>query len=509
MKIIKSIALLLLVLAGLGSFFQDTRAQDTGWTPPRSLGAGWFPDITADRSGRVHVAWASSSRPVLGSLPGEFPRGYDTVMYMNTVNGETWSESHDIAALAQDGGSEATRPALLVDDDGVFHMTFRDQTIYYARAPVLDAFSAQAWLSRQAISVNQVGYYSQLGLDSQGVLHIVFTENLRTPECAICYHVFYRRSTDNGRNWSIRSDLSRFPTGTADPRLLIDPQDNLHVVWEAGRGGANGQLSEPTTVMYSASYDGGANWTPPVEFIVPDGRAKNAVLGLDGQGNLLAAWLSLPQGLVYYHVSPDQGRTWSEPQPVPGIWGGWAVYPARLDGYSMATDSAGNVHFVLAGRRGPAQRTLEVLHLAWSNGAWAPPTALASYFGNAPEWPRIAVSGGNQLHVVWFVRDETSMFDSDLGSYTVWYAHGASQALPLGPEPFPTATPTVEPTPTVIIPTPSPTPPDPRLGRIPISRRLGDSIYTENDEVVLMAKALLPAAAVLLLALAWMAWRRG
>jgi len=110
-----------------------------------------------------------------------------------------------------------------------------------------------------------------------------------------------------------------------------------------------------------------------------------------------------------------------------------------------------------------------------------------------PEWPRIAVGRGNQLHVVWFVRDQATIFDSDKGNYKVWYAHGSSPA----PAAAPVAQPTVTPTPTarqVVVPTATPLP---RLNSAQ-SRVSVDSLTSENDDTLLLAKSAIPA--VLLIA---------
>src|SRR5690606_38756987 len=112
---------------------------------------------------------------------------------------------------------------------------------------------------------------------ADGVLHLTYTQNLQTETCRICYHVYYIRSFDDGESWTDPQDISLELTGSAKPQLLIDADQNLHVVWESGMGGSYGQLSDPTTVIYVASYDGGESWSLPYKFDPSRGATTSAM----------------------------------------------------------------------------------------------------------------------------------------------------------------------------------------------------------------------------------------
>jgi hypothetical protein len=332
-------------------------------------------------------------------------------------------------------------------------------------------------------------------------LHLIFSENVVSSSCPICFHLFYRRSEDGGETWTAPIDVSRLATGAAKPQLLIDGQDNLHLVWEAGRGGAYGQLTDPTRVLYTASYDRGTTWASPVELsselgAVVDGRAKDIAIGLGQEGQLVTAWLSLPEDTVFYRVSTDQGRTWSSPQPIPGVWGGWTIYQARLDDYAMATDSAGAIHLICVGRTSEDQKSLSLLHLVWNGSSWSAPETITTLIGDVLEWPRIAVRNGNQLHVVWYVRDEKHIWgeaeDGSERQFRIWYAQALTSAPEVKGE-------------TLLLPTPTPVPhatdsSEQAVAVTPTSSPIiiptnpaDDANYTEADGVLILLRSLLPA----------------
>src|SRR5574341_1959984 len=362
-KVIRTLIVILLAIAICAPLSSVASAQSAGWSQPLPLSPegqfGWFPDVAVDVTGQIHVVWASSAAR------------YDAVMYTTSKNGQEWSTVNDVAAVPQVGGSEATRPALFIDQYDLLHMTYRSTIVYYSQALGAAAYSANAWTLTHAVSGatgGQVAYFSRVARDHQGTLHLIFSENVISSTCPICFHLFYRRSEDNGLTWTSPVDISRLATGAAKPQLLIDGQDNLHLVWEAGRGGAYGQLTDPTRVLYSVSRDKGETWTSPVELstelsAVVDGRAKDITIGQGREGQLVTAWLSLPEDRVYYRVSVDRGQSWSAPQLISGVWGGWTNYQARLDDYAMATDSAGDVHMIMMGRTAEKQTSLNVLHL--------------------------------------------------------------------------------------------------------------------------------------------------
>ncbi len=488
-----------LVMAGLlhlaSSPLLVPEAQVVSWSPPEPLspsgGYSWFPDITTDAFGNIHVAYAS------GYI------GYDSVFYTTSNDGTSWTKPNDIFSLPQVGiNSAATRPCILFDGKSKLHLTFADLTsVYYSNNSTTDAMSAQSWAPMQLMSGKQIAYFSRLVVDQDGTLHLAYTENTPSSSNAVAYHVYYRQSKDNGETWTDSVDLSKNQNGAVKPQFVVDDEKNIHLVWESGRGGGLGQLANPTSVSYSVSYDGGRTWAEPFQFpLGQDEMAKNITIGVDRNGHLVVAYWLLPQNTIQFLISEDNGHTWSEAAPIPGVWGAAPLYQSNLDTYSMANDSSGKIHLVAVGKTSEAGQSLNVLDLVWNGSDWSPPEVIATYQGDVPEWPRVAISNGNQVNVVWFVRDEAHVWDSDHGVYQVWYSKGQASAPYIPPKTAPSPTPTLEATlaemdaqtPGAETPTPANTPePTIHLNNVKPPDTLP---LNETDYLALLAKALFPSA---------------
>lgn len=489
LKIAASLTLLVVL------FIQNTVGVwgAANWPTPSVLSpAGsfaWFPDIISDVYGRVHVVWAAGAE------------GYDQVYYTNSDDGQKWQPPVDVFAVPWVGlNSAATRPTMLIDSNGHLNVSFVDlTTVFYSSAPLESTLIVNRWRPKQAMSKGQTAYFSRMAMDRQNNLHYVFTQNAPSEECPNCYHLFYRKSTDDGTTWSAPVDLVKEAIGAVKPQILVDAEDHIHVVWESGKGGGLGQLTNPTSVSYAGSVDGGKTWSQPENLSrFSADMGKNIAIGSDRLGNLVVAWWGLPMNRILYQVSSNSGKTWSTPAPIPGVWGAARVYQSNLDNYAFAIDGDGNLHLVAVGALSADQPTLNVLNLMWNGSQWAAPDVVASYKGDVPEWPRVSISQGNLMNVIWFVRDEPHIWLSDQGQYRVWYTRAQIDAKSIEPKPLPTAAaPEIKPSPTPkTLITAAPTAAQTATSRPAMAPSRGPQ--TETDYVLLLALAVVPS--VLLIA---------
>jgi hypothetical protein len=496
-------------------------AQGAVWSEPVMVSADdetyyWFPEIMADLEGKVHLYWVGN-RAVKGSQHG----GYDTVIHCKIENDSCLDHS-EIVAYDWRGGVNVTRPSAVVDSRNTIHLLSRGiapfggiTQIYYRQAPANLAELPNAWSDHQLISSSGSAAYSDIAIDKNDIIHVVWNEsgpikeNNEEDSCLGCSNILYRRSTDNGKTWTNVLELSDSKMGAEKPQIIIGEQNIIYVVWEEGRDFYVGK-GEPLGSTIIHSVDGGETWSSPTLFTFPGDAPQRITAGIDGQDKLIVVWGLVNQPEIYYQVSSDQGISWSIPKPIPGVLS--KRIDVDLDTYHMASDSAGHLHLVVAGRRPTdAGEVTSVFHIEWDGTTWSVPEQIFSAQVDHPEWPRIAVVNGNELHVVWFLRDEKP--NADVGLHRIWYAHGYTSApvtkqqitqLSLEPTPDPQPLSTPVPTPTVTATL------EPTLIQTPVSVEGVNSIYTEVDDVMLMMQSLLPAIMIVIVIIFGVRfWRRG
>lgn len=473
---------LLSISAGMAGSLE---AQQPDWIPPMELvapfpGGDWLPDITADPQGDVHVIWSG----------GQCSANYEKpcLMYQRQQGG-IWQPGYDVF-LDQGAGQSAIRAAIAADQTGRLHLVYLKDFLYivYQQAWVANAHSARAWSEPRRMSGFGHAYFPDIAVGPDGVLHAVWTES--TPgepskDCppGLCSDIFYRQSRDGGIRWSPPVNLSRSEVGTMKAHVRVDPLNRVHVFWEEGgdRWVPNDRL---VGVAYTLSTDGGVTWSEPVVFTHTEGIPRQIMVGVDGQRQIVAIWRLVPGDGIYYQVSRD-GRDWSVPRRIPGIWpvGSIAIY----DDYDVAADSLGHLHFVVSGRDSPTGQQA-TFHLEWDGGAWSPPDQVSPSEGY-PEFPRIAVGLGNRLHVVWYSKQLPGYEEGQVTH--VWYSTRAIPAPVWTPAPLPTPTETPPPPTRTPFPTPTPFPTVPPDAVRPFNPQ---TLYTEGDEMTSLMLSLLPVA---------------
>ena len=363
------------------------QAQESLWSQPMELtlpfpGWDWFPDITVDGSGDAHIVWSG----------GWCSKAYEKscLMYRRQQGG-IWQPAYDVF-LDQGAGQSAIRSALVADPAGRVHLVYLKDFLYivYQHVWIAHADSARAWSEPRRMSGFGHAYFPDITVGPNGVLHAVWTES--TPSqpsknCppGVCSDIFYRQSTDGGIRWSPPVNLSRSEVGTMKVHVLADAQGRVHVFWE--EGGDRWVTDRPVGVAYALSTDGGQTWSTPQVFTYTEGFPRQIMLGVDGQGQIVAIWRLVPGDDIYYQVSSD-GRQWSAPQRIPGIWP--VESTAVFDDYDVAADSQGHLHFVVSGRDSPTGRQA-IFRLEWDGTGWLLPERVSPYEGY-PEFPRAVSS---------------------------------------------------------------------------------------------------------------------
>jgi len=485
------VSLLTVVVAVLGlNGDRWVLAQEGSWTAPTVISAppgfSWFPDLTVDPFGSVHVVWCLT-------IPLEDSPALQEQVNYTRWDGESWSEPNDIVPRAAD----IVRNAITSDQAGNIHLLFGGSvynvlTLYYQKAPASEAWSAAAWSTPHRINQG-ASYIGDIAVDSQGVIHVVYDDTIDyTGDGKQRWaDTFYRHSTDGGQTWSAPVNLYPEPlTRSAKPYMEIDNNDVIHVTWDERWEPFSGEKSDTYYSIYTSSSDGGKTWTPPTVIDYPQGTVVQLTVGSDGKGGVMLVWRATASDELFYQWSTDGGHSWGVPSVIPGVFARPWTNP--FDMYDMATDSTGLVHLLVVGRGSQAaDALLGVYHLVWDGDHWSAPTRIFAKPGLYPEYPKIVVHEGNQLHTVWFTR-EGSVWDQSV-TREVWYSSSQSPApyQPVTPWPTPTPEPPTA-TPTSV-PTATPYPTLSLEGT-----GLPGGLRTESDDLVRLIVALSPVVLVIL-----------
>jgi hypothetical protein len=232
--------------------------------------------------------------------------------------------------------------------------------------------------------------------------------------------VFYQRSEDGGWTWSNAvavSAVDRTHVASDLPHVAVDGRGRVHVVWtqyELPKGWP------PLGAFYSRSIDGGRTWSSPREMA---GLNRGLItVATRGDDEVHVAWSAVVAiGDRDHAWSGDGGETWSAPERISTqIRGGWTGPSA------IAFDNAGALHVVTSVDGQPGERILQITRTGsqWSEPELAPGGTNAE---KSVEWPTLALSGGNQLHVAY-----------EVDYRQIWYTEEMADAPPVAPQPVAT-----------------------------------------------------------------------
>jgi len=396
----------------------------------------------------------------------EDPQG---VLWFGTDRGV--SRYDGTAWRTETGAGEGAVYAMLLDSENVY---------WFGTEKGLVRYDGKTW---QTLPIDQ----------RSGRVLALAQDKIVNALCPNCSDIFYRRSTDNGATWSAPVNLSRSPTGSNKPQIKLDGKGGVYVTWDEGWDFYTGRGS-PQSVAYAYSFDNGQTWSAPTIFRapIPVGAAQQITLGVGSASQLVIVW-RVEAGLrpesreVYYQVSNDRGQTWSAPRRLEGI--NARDWLTGLDNYTTATDSAGHVHLALVTQTDEITSTqYSLVHLEWDGLRWSAPEAVFTS-EDLPEWPRLAIGGGNQVFLTWFVRPKEEIWSG--GHYTVWASHMEADAPRIVSTPLPTPLPSPTPTPILPTPTSTPLPLPPRVNGE--EEEIGGRPNLDYGAVVTMAMAALPA----------------
>ncbi len=221
-----------------------------------------------------------------------------------------------------------------------------------------------------------------IAIGKEGTIYVAWMDGSRTG-----YDPFqiYFRYKPPGRDWSDIEILSDSLHNAWAPHIVVDPFDNVHLVWYANTVGHN------DAKIYYRMRDPSGVWSRPM-VLSGEEQADQPRIAADPSGTIHVIWNE--RSFKYRRRFPN--GTWSE------IESG----PVSATNPSIAVDSNGGVHLVCESGHN------DIYYLYRSpTGTWNGPVILSDTSGSfAYAWaPSIAVSRSGVVWANWSYRYENMM----------------------------------------------------------------------------------------------------
>lgn len=394
-----------------------------------------FPSIVADDLGIVHIFWGFSQS------------GIGPTLFVSKYKDSVWSRPVDVLL----GGP---RSMGFLDGRDLVHLLLpQDGNVLLTYARTEDAISALGWNSGLTLNRPGGGELGDMLVETDGTINTVWFQ--KAPNCDKCLSIVFEQfsqTKDTGSTYRVLSESEESPQRNL--QLVRAPSGTLFAAWDIPATN-----DRKAGIKLSISDDGGNTWSEnPLPIAFADQDLRQPLLLADKDNKLVLVYKYGVRDEIYYSVSSDNGTTWTDPQPIPGLFAN-LIAPGD-DYYASVADSNGITHLIAPGRASKSQKEPGLYHVTWDGKAWS---NLQEIFhaNTTVEYPAVALSNGNRLEVSFSTRDLNPVGGDIDATSQVWYTTAQTDApaatrVPLPTfTPMPTATMTPQPTGT---PAPTPTP---------------------------------------------------
>jgi len=384
--------------------------QHIAWSQPMNLTntptGSLQQTITGDLFGYAHFFWVEDYEGTLvEELFGRVPSG-NTIFY-RYWDGMNWSEPVDLFFVP---AGSLSYPTAEVDDEGMIYLVWETTAgLSFSSAPVAEAGNALRWMPEQILT-DATGYKPALlvrGDNRIDLIYSAFSQGGRKD--GNLYHI---QSLDGGGTWSLPNKLTTIANSSGTlavfPRLVEDEAGRLHVAWY--------ETDPPdylgSAVYYARSTDDGLTWSAPVRVAESTAQSpwSSAVqVASAGSDEIHLTWVCGQLAYRCHQMSVDGGESWSSPQRVFGGLHSLAIWDAIISA------PGGHIYWFIQ------LRYPEGLYYSyWDGHGWLDPPGIVDTRvipqGHAPQ---IALTGGNQFHLV----------VNDQAEWDVWWIYGESNLM--------------------------------------------------------------------------------
>jgi hypothetical protein len=268
-----------------------------------------FPDqrkVVRDSRGTLYIAYRKKLDEV-----------YRIFAARSTNNGLAWSVLNNNQPIDQFSGREQRTPAIAVDAEGTLHLAWygpvaqnggaNNRQIRYAQS----RDGGASWEQRNLAEVpgydGQERWQEHPSITAQGRTVTIVWEGFdqASPREE---QIKLARSTDGGHTWSAWHNIQPEPDRShSRPTLAVSGDGSrLYIL-------AYGERDAAKQIIWSASTDGGANWSSWQTVAAGTADQRNVSLAITPDDRLHAVWQDTQSGRPQIMYAVYDGAAWSAP----------------------------------------------------------------------------------------------------------------------------------------------------------------------------------------------------
>jgi len=274
-------------------------------------------------------------------------------------------------------------PQVAVDSAGNIYAVWEDDTS--SNSNILFSRSTDGGLTfstpKSLSNTSGFSFSPRIALDANGGINVVWEDD--SPGNL---DVFFSRSTDGGNTFANPQDLSNDASDSGSPMVATDPSGNIYVVWENDSGVLG--------VFFARSSDGGATFTAPVALSTNTGGSMSPQIAVDVNGDVNVVWEddSGNSSDISFSRSADHGATFSAPKSL-------SLGVGNSTSAAIAVDLNGNIN-VAWENDSPGNFDLFFSRSTDGGLNFSTPKNLSNSAGLS-RTVQMALDGGGNINVVW------------------------------------------------------------------------------------------------------------
>jgi hypothetical protein len=381
-----------MVLVGMGGRTGVIpRATAQGTT---GFGAEREPSIDVDGNDNLYLLVAGATKPSSAMTPGS-----QIFFMISTDGGNSWNNQPTTRNLSNSpiNGIGAIDPCIQVTKTGTTraYVAYDDdytglRRAYFERSKRNTKFKEPIRISEPGLG----GFNPRIGIDPNGPVHVVWGDLSSNGR-----QVVYARSDDLGVTLTNAVNISQSTGDAFFPAIVVDPSGAVDVVWEDTATGVS-------SIMFSHSTDGGNTFSTGTPISQGPSAANEASIAADRSGGIDVVWVDGDAGdrRVLLSRSTDSGQSFASPIDVSHRSGADIHEPSILTyrdvlAITYTDDSVGQIFFAEGNLTASSfPKSTQVSSAVQANGR--------------AHSPAMVFDSQGKLHIVWI---DSSILEHDEG----------------------------------------------------------------------------------------------